>query len=599
MSTNEDLILRLSYMLQGGEIPRQEAAQIAHLETATKKTNEALGMNRREWMQMGTEASFYLTMVAGKSGEAGQRISQLTGMISQLGESFMFGGGVGLAIAGVGTAISFIISQIQKAEEESRKAREELVAPFVAGRKELEQVTGKGDVLKPMLELIKANRADLVNYAKSSEDAGNQVLALSDAMNTQAQIGRRLRDAQNELANATARVDEMQARGWEYITENPATWEKANVAMNNAAATVERLTLGYGNATNAVKDLSDAIRDDLTPYFEGWMNDERQLEVLLSNSLIEKKATQVRDYTKAIQQLIDKQKDLVKGMLESAMTPTSVTSEDLTLAAAGKYVNQWDEWRRRAEDVWKNGVDPAKYGEQFKRQYLEALRKTQMTPEELTAAYKDFSLFGKFPELADELIDFDVLEKNIEQQIDSKLGKSDALSKAFQNVWKKIMQDPAKAAKLERLGITGMSDDWKRLLGIEPSELNIVPSPTFLSNLQKMRDDIVGTIPPEMYTTVYVEYKIPPAGGGGGGGAAGGGAKPTNPNGIEMFAEGGFGTFTRDQLIGVHAGEQYWIDGYGRVPPPSQTVTVNANVANGLDIERLAAKIGRAMQRRR
>ncbi|MFH0938239.1 MAG: hypothetical protein V1899_03025 [Planctomycetota bacterium] len=82
---------------------------------ATGRSNEALGMNRREWMRTGSEAAFYLTSAIGKTGEMGRSISQATGMVTQLGESFMFGGGVGVGIAAAGMGISALVNALNTA----------------------------------------------------------------------------------------------------------------------------------------------------------------------------------------------------------------------------------------------------------------------------------------------------------------------------------------------------------------------------------------------------------------------------------------------------------------------------------------------------
>lgn len=142
---------------------------------AMTKTNEVLGMSRREFGRTGREAVYALQMIGGKAGEANAALGGVVSAASQMGQAFAFGSGVGVAIVGVSLAVGALMTALDTATPQTKefwKAVDNATAADGAA-KGIQQITGAtDDQAAAVIAAIKVNK----EYAKSFKDirdAGN------------------------------------------------------------------------------------------------------------------------------------------------------------------------------------------------------------------------------------------------------------------------------------------------------------------------------------------------------------------------------------------------------------------------------------------
>ncbi len=112
----------------------------------------------------------------------------------------------------------------------------------------------------------------------------------------------------------------------------------------------------------------------------------------------------------------------LRNIVASVMQPTSVTDEDMQAAAMGKYVDKWDEWRRRLEAAMTGtNVAAQSWGAKFSAQLAEVQQRTGMSLEQIDKAFKNFSLFADKRNL--KLINWDVVVGDTQDAINAIIGK--------------------------------------------------------------------------------------------------------------------------------------------------------------------------------
>ncbi len=479
-----------------------------------KEHENALGMSRREWMRTGSEVAFYARSALSSLGQVDKGLSQSISLVTQLGESFMFGGVTGVAIAAVSTGIGALIGQIQASEEAARKAREGLVAPFIATRKELEQLAGMEDPLAGIEQSIPAGRKQIEDYARSSKGAAADLLDLSIKQEKLATTSKDLGEAQKRVtAMSVAWAETMRKHDRPEVialarqqTEAAKTeYDVASHAFLRARAEESELTTQVHDGILAFADQQAAVEALTKANKTASVNDDyytRQIKMKDDAG----KALNATYLTQKdlIEKLLIAEKNLVKGWVGQALTPTTVTPEDMKAAEAGTYKDKPDEFGRRVDAVIA-GTDPAKYGAKFQEQFKKALD-TGMSPQEISAAFKDKSIFGEHPELVDDLWDFgamgDVVVKEINKDFGSKLLMDEGIPKIFE----KAKNDPVLAAKMKALGIE-TSDDLKKAfedkggLDISPKEAE-----NFIAECQKIRGDVEANIGGDLDINVIWHY---------------------------------------------------------------------------------------------
>jgi hypothetical protein len=262
----------------------------------------------------------------------------------------------------------------------------------------------------------------------------NAVLADLDEKQTKAEhsasvLSMRLREQADAAAMANSHAAEYAATLGQVIA---LTAGQANAAASlaQAEATVDgwMVRLGAGNkAYNDVQERGARLTDEYNA---------------ANQRLAEQGLARARA---AMQQLISTLRSVVEGVLQA----TSVTDTDMAAAAMGKYVDKWDEFRRRLDAV-ASGTSAAQFGAQFQ----EMFEKLGMSAEEASRKFKDFSLFANPANL--KLINWDAIVGSTSEAIDSIIGKYNVVTAGV----KAYLESDAAAAQLPQLKLAlGLSVD--------------------------------------------------------------------------------------------------------------------------------------------
>jgi hypothetical protein len=91
-------------------------------------------------------------------------------------------------------------------------------------------------------------------------------------------------------------------------------------------------------------------------------NERRVLERQMEGGRQEQLELQAKAAQKSVD-IAQDQFDDIRGIIESALSPTAVTAADLAATAAGTYVDKWDEYMRRIR-MPESGMDAAQIAEQ-------------------------------------------------------------------------------------------------------------------------------------------------------------------------------------------------------------------------------------------
>lgn len=545
-------------------------------------------------------------------------IGDLSGALTMLNPTM-------LAVTAAGSALALVFNRIQ---EETRRAEAEIAklkAPFEALRGEIESLSRVRPTEQLARELGISGDA-LRAYIASSQGAAAEARSLADAQESLVLKTRELRDAEerlNELREAFGadveyagqiaiqeqRVAELR-REVERLTES---YERQRDALGAAA---ERMNRYSSAATHYARQQ----KQDNAFILAQW-DAQRKAEAEAAEAM-KKRAD-------ALQRVADAQQNILRGLVERALTPTAVTEADLQAAAMGRYINKWDEFRRRAEAVLK-GTDPSKFGKEF----ADALLRLGMPLAQIVEKFKNFSLFADPKNL--KLVDWDAVTTDIGNQLLQLVGKANVMREGFQRAWASLTADQRRA--LHELGIESAGDVKKVLMGVADSGINgfvaqvgdkenqkrlhaagdtlvktiqngmldkeslntwqlafdslvdaAIAELNIEANIKKWMDagiKIIETIATgttqtaalrnAMLTAVQdaiqaaIEYL--------GGASAPTSAAPAMPA-VPEFAGGGTGIFVRSGLVRVHAGEQFWFSGVPpRVPAPTGRAQPIVNV---------------------
>lgn len=551
-------------------------------DTANTHAN-ALGMNRREWMRTGSEAAFYARTALGSLGAVDKGLTQSIGLATQLGESFMFGGIVGVTMAAASTAIGFIIGEMQKAEQAAKKALESY-EKFAKTLSDLDKLSSPlAQTMREQYNVTKEQAIAMAALAESNVTYRAAVAARNAEDERMVRTGQALGEAKKRLAQLE--IEQTMAMG-----TGSAVGDEYNAVMD-AQRTI------IANLTAELTKLSGARQDDIAAMTEQaaksvvlysrkrTLAQEERADINMLLYLQDEQAKKTKLQEDAIYSLARAQRDLLSGMIEKSLTPTSVTQKDLDDTKAGKYKDKWDEVRRRFEAIAGGG------GAEFDAEAAQ-LKRLGLSASEAAEGFKDFSLFANDANL--ELINFPALETDVEKQIDSLLGKQKVMGKAFKEIYDKMPQ--AKKDALRELGVTKLSDLEKKSLGLA-DDIVLTPkqSDDFISNLQKYRKDIEALLGGDV--TVKIIYE------GSNGGTATASTVPTLSGmsggaDTEAYAEGGNRRVTRSGMVWVDRGEEFWASGTrNQVAPPRGGPLVGQVVVNNQqDAQRLINDIARRVR---
>jgi hypothetical protein len=620
-------------------IPGGMVEEVNRARAAVDGVTESVGMSRREWRRTGTEAVFYLTSIAGNAGAMSKELAGSARVVTELGQSFIFGGGVGVTVALVGTAISAIVSQMQAAEKAAQELRDKIIAPFKEMRQEIDALANLKGIDKLAADMGVSAEA-LRNYTKGGQEAYAQTVMTTEARKFLALKTVDLANAEKEMARAKKESEAnptFDLRAYYEQTKQKVTDLRTEIGILTVAETESNQIIQSGIEMNnlAAAAASRMAKDDLKNRRElddyaarhkaGGLNEVlgKQTDwaaygaaINMVHDEIDKVTQSLHDaalaYAKARQQF-------AMGLVEKALTPTDVTDEDMKLAQQGKYLDKWDEFRRRAEAVAK-GTSALSFGIKFDAD----LKALGMSAEEAARKFKDFSLFADPKNL--KLVNWQSMADDVAGQLLGLAGKANLMQEAIQKAFSS-MSDPQKAA-LAKLGIKSWDDAFKALmpdaknmqkemtdlrdrlakLQDADTKLKIAKADDFDKVIKDASDLVKNAFPPEMESTVWIQYKMgapTDTGKGKDNGRTPGTISPGDSHGrVGGMAEGGVGILSHDTLIQAHAGEGYWFSGLNwDVPAPGAGdggVKIGQMIVNNqLDAERAAQRIARAMKKRR
>jgi hypothetical protein len=581
--------------------------EVERLKSGVNKTNEHLGMNRREWMRTGSEAAYYARTAVASLGEVNKSLGEGIGLATQLGESFMFGGVVGVTVAAVATGLGYLIGQWQLANAEQNKAAEasDKLKKSLAELSEPESNLGKS--VKETLGTTSKQSEAIATLASKDDNYRKTLIGVVD-LDRQATAAVKERNAAFDRY-LTARKNYQDLKLWEQMPSADIDPDNAQKIASEYAAASQAFELYRRNTVQIYADREKAISGLIS---ESEATANLALSVDEANVL---HAIAIRQYqtekeissgvTKELLDMksaYDKLATAVGGYLSSAVTsamkPSAVTPEDMRLSAQGLYKEKWDEPARQLNDIAENGDKViGKYP-----QIQKFLKDTGLTAEEAARQYENFALYTT-PEgkaLYEGTGAKGKLAENAKENIRSMIGTEAMRKEVETELWGTgpgALSDDLKE-QLKQMGIQSLSDAEAKKLGLRP-EMKVVKAADFNSTLSEITNAITSAIPAEMQTTVHVTYTTSS----GGGGAspipgATGGAENLIGGRIQEFAEGGAGIFTRTGPVFVHAGEPYRI-GSDYVGQP---ITIHLNGAppsSRYDARKLAREIGKEFQRAR
>ncbi len=524
---------------------------------------------------LGVDAA--LSALGSKADADTQKFLAMAKSVESVGIAFAFGGVVGGGLAAAGLALGLIIDKLQEAQ----KAVEQVRVPFTDLQKTLSGLGPAVDPLAASLEKVlgvsSQLAAEMANAARANDTYRASLSALATAAEAEAV-------AETKRAQAIERAATIQRVGVYQVDAIRAAMQAAHdldvsmleagrgarvmqgeltgvadkarevaVSAFEAARGLNALSIaamtGAGNISTLTERLSDAAVQmrELRASTIDTAEDSSSLAASLANVKFQedqdaeatRRATEAMNKQKAAAEAL---KNALMGMVEKALAPTAVTEADIAATRAGKYVDKWDEFARRAEAVAK-GTDPSKFGTKFEEQ----LKGLGLTAEQAAAGFRDFSLFADPKNL--KLVDWGPVVADVQHQIDMLIGKANLAKAAFDQVWASL--SPTKKASLaDALGLDAsqagnaekvfkaMSGDTseksakltgeiaaniQKIEGIHTAIVNVVKAATFDANLKQILDDL-AKIPNDYTVTVSINYTAAAAPEAGSSRAAGTGA---------------------------------------------------------------------------
>lgn len=483
----------------GKEIAFKElVGDAGKLDRSVKATTETVSLSRREFSALAVTGVAAFNQIMASAGQTDDRVSKLAQGIANIGIGFAFGGPIGAGIAALGMAVGFVIDEIHRADAAAAQAKADLVAPFEAAKKSLDDLAPSTDTfaanLQKILSVSPATAQSIENLAKA--DA-----TYRDSLKQTIDLQEQVISKQNDLDAIQAARDTLQAgaglSGWEAIAHVPAELQAYLTLLQHRAGTNQALEDTTKNLTDALDELAiksehaataarihadaekerateldyaaaaarrlaDALGDTRKESIGERRGDMRSLAEYKTEQAWGDKVfipgrgwvsqAQLNRETKAQQEWLAQQKQFMsqlRGLVESVLTPTSVTAEDMQATLLGTYEDKWDEFRRRLEAV-STGTDPSQFGDKF-QQMFKALG---LSADEAARKFQNFSLFANPANL--KLIDWEAVVGSTAEAVDSIIGKYNAVSEGVKQY---LASDAAKA----------QMPDLKMALGLDPT----------------------------------------------------------------------------------------------------------------------------------
>ncbi len=554
----------------------------------------AIGMTRREWMRTGSEASYYLTLAASKTGALGGQVAQVTGLVTQLGESFMYSTGIGMGIAVIGLAVSAAANIIIRAQEEIRAsikdtlkpvedlktALDELEKPSGGIARALYEVAGISKDIAGLMQLAAEKgglwRDRLYEIESASRKAAQAELDYAEAWRnlqwgtaiaitrggmaaTQAET-----DAQNKLAISFENA-KWKAYGlyWQKRLLIDATIKETD-SIKEAVIAQKTYDYNIAQGNKSLKEYLTSLDQYLAILDKIAASMKSQVNQAVSAVI---QSTQVTAQEQRRNDLLAKQRDLWGEIDRAAgegktgkqrQLESEMQAIEKELAVMGPYKDAWDELARQSDIIVRDGAGRLA---EFPK-LSAAMKKTGLDAAEFGKQFRSGAIFADFAPW--ELLGGGVgsgmekLAKDAMMKLKEVIGTQQLNKAVSDEVWKEMpdsMRD-----QLRDMGIANLTDAEKIQLGIRKAN-------DFDATLLSIRESLLSAIPPTMYTTIHATWTYDKLGGGlpPGGGIIGNVPRPGS------------------------AGPQE-----DRRPP----IIINATVANDMDLERLAYRLGRVYQRR-
>jgi hypothetical protein len=245
-------------------------------------------------------------------------------------------------------------------------AVENLTAKMTALREAMEFERKASEAAKEMSAAFTANLEQQISAAGMNEQlyqrmaAGQRALevAFRDGRITAEQYQAGIDKLEDELRAATGQMSraEIEAANLaEATTRSMAAAYSAAKAYDAAGTAAYRM--GYNFSRAAALQLGEGEVSTATGYVSGMLGfGGEALEGRLAELRAENKArvdaykddlSAQKSYASASTNIAEQQFDALRGIVESALSPTAVTAADLAATAAGTYVDKWDEYMRR------------------------------------------------------------------------------------------------------------------------------------------------------------------------------------------------------------------------------------------------------------
>ena len=129
-------------------------------------------MSRQEFRRTGSDAVLALQMIGGKAAESNAQLSGVVSTATQLGQAFMFGNGVGVAITAIAVGVGAVMNALDTGTPQTKEFKKTIddLAKTDEAAKGLAQVSGATvEQSKTAMDAIKVNK----DYAQSFVDIQN------------------------------------------------------------------------------------------------------------------------------------------------------------------------------------------------------------------------------------------------------------------------------------------------------------------------------------------------------------------------------------------------------------------------------------------
>ncbi len=229
--------------------------------SGVEETNAAVGRGRREWMRTGTEAAYYLTTMTAGTGALSKELANSVQGITRLGESFLYGGGIGIGIALISTGIGAIANEMHKAEQAATEAKDKIVAPF----KELTlaiQEMSKENVVSSMAKALGVDEATMKQWIQTTVEGKDAAFGYAKSRELITQKTIDLKAAEKELAGDSAKLREAQQMqsadesGW------AAAVERSKQKVSDLKTEIGILTTAENESTKAIQTNVPALAEN-------------------------------------------------------------------------------------------------------------------------------------------------------------------------------------------------------------------------------------------------------------------------------------------------------------------------------------------------